>query len=274
MYIKELDGNTFKRMLEGGALGIRAHIKTINDLNVFPVPDGDTGTNMSKTIESGIAKISSLENATLGNIADSFAQGTLLGARGNSGVILSQFFAGMCSKFKGKTTINTAELADAYMSGVEWAYRAVSKPVEGTILTVFRESAEFAKNKISTNSTIDELFSLTIEEAEQSLKRTKEILPVLAEADVVDSGGAGYLCIVKGMYDTLLGKSNAEFSIELSTTESAADVNYDLFTTDSHLEFGYCTECLVRLQRVKGNPSDFNEKAFAEALEALDATPL
>ena len=136
MDIRELDGITFKRILEGGALGIHSHIKTINDLNVFPVPDGDTGTNMSKTIESGIAKISSLENATLGSIADSFAQGTLLGARGNSGVILSQFFAGMCSKLKDKTIVNTTELADAYMSGVEWAYRAVSKPVVKRCLSV------------------------------------------------------------------------------------------------------------------------------------------
>ena len=269
MDIRELDGITFKRILEGGALGIRSHIKTINDLNVFPVPDGDTGTNMSKTIESGIAKISSLENATLGSIADSFTQGTLLGARGNSGVILSQFFAGMCSKLKDKTIVNTTELADAYMSGVEWAYRAVSKPVEGTILTVFRESAEFAKNKVRMDGTIDELFSLNIEEAERSLKRTKEILPVLTEADVVDSGGAGYLCIAKGMYDALLGRSDVEFSIESDVTETAAEINYDLFTTDSPLEFGYCTECLVRLQRAKGNPADFDEKAFADALEAL-----
>ena len=269
MDIRELDGITFKRILEGGALGIRANIKTINDLNVFPVPDGDTGTNMSKTIESGIAKIAALENATLGSIADSFAQGTLLGARGNSGVILSQFFAGMCSKLKDKITVNTTELADAYMAGVEWAYRSVSKPVEGTILTVFRESAEFAKSQISADGTIAELLSLNIEQAEHSLKRTKEILPVLTEADVVDSGGAGYLCIAKGMYDALLGKSVGEFNIGPEVAAHTEEVNYDLFTTDSPLEFGYCTECLVRLQRVKGDPADFDDKAFAHTLEEL-----
>ena len=269
MDIRELDGNTFKRIIEGGALGLRLHMKTINDLNVFPVPDGDTGTNMSKTIESGISKIAVFDNAPLGSIADSFAQGTLLGARGNSGVILSQFFAGMCHEFKDKSTVTAKELADAYISGVEWAYRAVSKPVEGTILTVFRESAEYAKNRLSANGNIDELLSLNIEEAERSLKRTKEILPVLTEADVVDSGGAGYLCIAKGMYDALLGKSSVEFSIETDTAEPVQEVNYDLFTTDSPLEFGYCTECLVRLQRAKCDPCDFDDKAFADALEEM-----
>lgn len=269
MEIKELDGNTFKRILQGGTRGIRLHIKTINDLNVFPVPDGDTGTNMSKTLDSGIAKLANTENASLGCVADNFAQGTLLGARGNSGVILSQFFAGMCNDLKNKNTVTTAELANAYVSGVEWAYKAVSKPVEGTILTVLRESAEHAKNNIDDGSTIEKLLSLNIEEAERSLKRTKEILPVLTEADVVDSGGAGYLCIAKGMYEALRGDDDISFNIDLEDTEPAAQVNYDLFTTDSVLEFGYCTECLVRIQRAKGEPEAFDEKAFANKLEDM-----
>lgn len=274
MEIRELDGNTFKRILEGGTLGIRLHIKTINDLNVFPVPDGDTGTNMSKTIESGIAKISSLENTPLGEIADSFAQGALLGARGNSGVILSQFFAGMCNKFKNKSTVSAAELADAYMNGVEWAYRAVSKPVEGTILTVFRESAEFAKSNLSADATVEELLSLNIAEAERSLKRTKEILPVLTEADVVDSGGAGYLCIARGMYEALRGGSDIAFELDADDTAPGQKVNYDLFTANSRLEFGYCTECLVRLQNAKGDPDGFDEKAFAAELEDMGCSSI
>ena len=269
METRVLDGITFRRILQGGAREIRLNMQLINDLNVFPVPDGDTGTNMSRTIESGIAKMSSDESATLGEVATEFSRGSLLGARGNSGVILSQFFAGVCDKLSDKNEVNAAEFAEAYIAGVERSYAAVATPVEGTILTVFRESAEYAKDNITEESTLEDFLTLNIEQAERTLAKTKEILPALIEADVVDSGGAGYLCIAKGMYESLEGGESERFEIPQSDKESAKEIDYDLFTTDSALEWGYCTECLVRLQRVKAEPSEFDDKAFARELESL-----
>ncbi len=269
MQTKQLDGITFRRILCGGADGIRSNIQIINDLNVFPVPDGDTGTNMSRTIESGIAKISDREDVSLGDVASEFSRGSLFGARGNSGVILSQFFAGMCDSLAGKETATATELAEAYIAGVRRSYAAVANPVEGTILTVFRESAEYAKQHLDENSTIEEFFCLNIEEAERSLQRTKEILPVLTEADVVDSGGAGYVCIAKGMYESLSSGTEVSFVVPESSKEAIADVNYDLFTSESALTYGYCTECLVRLQRAKVDIASFDEKKLAAELEAI-----
>lgn len=269
METRVLDGITFRRILQGGAREIRLNMQLINDLNVFPVPDGDTGTNMSRTIESGIAKISSDESATLGEVATEFSRGSLLGARGNSGVILSQFFAGVCDKLSDKNEVNAAEFAEAYIAGVERSYAAVATPVEGTILTVFRESAEYAKDNITEESTLEDFLTLNIEQAERTLAKTKEILPALIEADVVDSGGAGYLCIAKGMYESLEGGESERFEIPQGDKESAKEIDYDLFTTDSALEWGYCTECLVRLQRAKAEPSKFDDNAFARELESL-----
>ena len=273
METRILDGDTFKRMLEGGAEEIHAQVHEINELNVFPVPDGDTGTNMMKTMESGIAKIPDVQDASVGEVATAFAKGTLLGARGNSGVILSQFLAGVGEALSDKETVTPQEFADAYLEGVKRAYAAVSKPVEGTILTVFRESAEYVKRKLDENSTVEDVLRLNIKEAKRSLERTKEILPVLAEADVVDSGGAGYLCIATGMYEALIGKARAYERI--SSSEAAAPTaDYDLFTTDSILEFGYCTECLVRLMRAKGDPEAFDLDAFKAALESADCNSI
>lgn len=266
MATRQIDGQILKKILCGGASEIRLHEGEINDLNVFPVPDGDTGTNMSRTIESGIAKISDDDGSALGTVASSFAKGSLLGARGNSGVILSQFFAGLCGALADKISVTPIEIADAYIEGVKRSYMAVAKPVEGTILTVFRESAEYARAHMDESSTLEDFLSLTIEEAERSLVRTKDILPVLTEADVVDSGGAGYLCIARGMYESLTGKEAASLGVR---SQSSSEVNYDLFTTDSTLEFGYCTECLVRLQRAKGEPEAFDDKAFVSALEQM-----
>ena len=269
METRVLDGNTFKRILQGGAREIRLNIQTINDLNVFPVPDGDTGTNMSRTIESGIARISSEEDAPLSAVAAEFSRGSLLGARGNSGVILSQFFAGVCEKLSHNETVTATEFAEAYITGVERSYAAVATPVEGTILTVFRESAEYAKKNINEDSTLEDFLTLNIEQAERTLAKTKEILPALIEADVVDSGGAGYVCIVKGMYEALSGTSIDAFEPLTSDAEKIAEIDYDLFTADSELVWGYCTEALVRLQNAKINPSDFDDKAFAKELEML-----
>jgi len=267
MEIRELDGNAFRRILQGGAEGICANVQAINDLNVFPVPDGDTGTNMSQTIESGVAKIPSVDNVRLCDVAHDFAKGSLFGARGNSGVILSQFFAGMCDSLAEKERAGAKDLANAYMAGVKRAYSAVANPVEGTILTVFRESTEYALSNLDESSTPEQFLRLNIEEAERSLKRTKDILPVLTEADVVDSGGAGYLCILKGMYESLHG--NVGTGVRLPTEQHKESVNYDLFSADSQLTWGYCTEALVRLQNAKIDPDSFNEGGFVDALTAM-----
>ncbi len=268
METKILDSNTFKRILIGGVNGIRSQIQTINELNVFPVPDGDTGTNMAKTIESGVAKISDSSKESVGDMASDFARGSVLGARGNSGVILSQFFAGIGDALKDKQTVTPRELAEASMEGVKRAYSAVANPVEGTMLTVFRESAEYVINKITDDSSLEELLRLSIEKGKSSLEKTKEMLPALAEADVVDSGGAGCLSIAIGMYETLLGKVSESTSFIPNEAVIASEkINYDLFTTDTKLEFGYCTECLVRLQRAKGEPECFDKEAFTKELE-------
>ncbi|MBQ9780099.1 MAG: DAK2 domain-containing protein [Clostridia bacterium] len=270
MNTRQIDGNTFRQMLLGGAEGIRSHIREINDLNVFPVPDGDTGTNMSRTIESGIAKISQAEHVLLGDVAEAFSKGSLFGARGNSGVILSQFFAGLCGALTGKEQVSPGEFSNAYLQGVKRSYSAVANPVEGTILTVFRESAEYAADHLDHDSTLEDLLRLNIEEAERSLCRTKEILPVLTQADVVDSGGAGYLCIAKGMYKALSGGKTFTSSLPtVAETEKTTEVNYDLFTTDSILTYGYCTECLLRIQKAKIHPLALDEKVIVRELEAL-----
>lgn len=265
--VKTLDGNLLKQMLLGGADGIRANIDEINQLNVFPVPDGDTGTNMSLTVESGIAKLTDLEEVTLSSVANEFSKGSLFGARGNSGVILSQFFAGLCASLAEKESADAIELSEAYRDGVKRAYSAVANPVEGTILTVFRESVDYADSFLNSDSTIDDFLRLNIDEAERSLERTRDILPALTEADVVDSGGAGYLCIAKGMLEALVNGNKD--SVRGVVSSEKRDINYDLFTSDSVLEFGYCTECLVRLQNLKCDPTAFKEKDFARELEEL-----
>lgn len=263
MGTKLLDGNGLKRMLLGGQDGLRAQIEAINDLNVFPVPDGDTGTNMAKTIEGGISKILPLENKTVGQIMGEFSKGALFGARGNSGVILSQYFKGVALYLENKDVASPCDLAEAFISGTERAYHAVANPVEGTMLTVFREGAEYGRDKAECAEDVEALLEYIIDESKRSLNKTKEILPALIEAGVVDSGGMGYLCFLSGMYSGLCGE---EIKID-STTEKKESVNYDLFTADSVLEFGYCTECLVRLQNAKGGISSFDKDAFTRELE-------
>ncbi len=271
MNTKILDGVTLRRMLVGGANGIRSQIDVINELNVFPVPDGDTGTNMMRTVESGVAKVPSSNTEDVGEIAECFARGTLLGARGNSGVILSQFIKGVSDSLQGKATATVREVSEAIALGVERAYSAVAKPVEGTMLTVFRESSAYAADNITDDTTLEEFLRLTLDEATRSLDRTKEILPVLTEADVVDSGGAGYLSILRGMYECLTGKSVDTVNVVTAQTVTAPEVDYDLFTTDSVAEWGYCTECLVRIQRAKIDPEKLDISSLTAELENMGA---
>ncbi len=262
-----IDAALLRRIFFGGAIGIRSNMKEINDLNVFPVPDGDTGTNMLRTLESGLCRLSDGDDNTLGELATEFAKGVILGARGNSGVILSQYISGFCSHLAGKTSATVREIAEAANKGVARAYSAVANPVEGTMLTVVRESAEYVLSHIDDSTTIEQLLRMAIEEGSRSLARTKEILPVLRESDVVDSGGAGCLSIVVGALNTLVG--GEEPIIEFSSPVAQTGVNYDLFTRDSALTFGYCTECLVRLQTAKCDPDNFDANTVVEILASL-----
>lgn len=264
----KLDGRQLKLMLIGGAQSIKDSCSYINDLNVFPVPDGDTGTNMLKTLEGGLAEISSDNSVSIGAVMEKFAHGMLLGARGNSGVILSQIFAGIADGLKGLESATAEELARAYKAGIERSYSAVQNPTEGTILTVFRESTQYASNIVGAKSCIEELFKLHIEEAERSLARTKELLDVLAEADVVDSGAAGYLCIVTGMYAALTGEKITD-TYSFDGAREKSNINIDSFTADSVLEFGYCTELLLRLMNSKVDTASFDEQVIVNELCAL-----
>jgi len=265
-----IDGRMLRRMLIGAAETIKKYSEQINDLNVFPVPDGDTGTNMTKTIEGGIAQISELDSTSVSDVSNKFARGALLGARGNSGVILSQIFAGIEEELAKCDTANVLDMVVAYKNGVRKAYESVVNPTEGTMLTVFREATDYAASGVNINSSIEEFLLKHIEEAKRSLARTKELLPVLKEADVVDSGAAGYLCIAEGMYSALTGEKDNFNSYSYSAKEtSEAPVNIAAFTRDSELEFGYCTEFLLRLQSAKCDPDAFDVKIILDYLNGI-----
>lgn len=262
---KTIDGSGYLRMLLGGAAKLAAHTEELNALNVFPVCDGDTGTNMLRTMEGGLAEIRKEAASRIGIVSDIFAKGILLSARGNSGVILSQLFAGINECLSGQETVTALELAQAYRKGIDKSYAAVQNPTEGTILTVFRESTEYAAQNVDENSSIEDFLRLHIQQAQKSLAATKELLPVLAEADVVDSGGAGYLYIAEGMYEALCGKE-VQFSFT-QTKEQQVDISR--FTRDSVLEFGYCTEFLLRLTTAKVDPDAFDIQTVLADLEEM-----
>ncbi len=266
MNTQMIDGKCYARMLLGGAAMLAQHRDELNALNVFPVADGDTGTNMLMTIEGGLAETGETADS-IGEASRVFARGILLSARGNSGVILSQIFAGINDGLAAYDSVNAVQLADAYKNGIEKSYAAVQNPTEGTILTVFRESTEYAKANLTEGATIEDFFKLHIEQARKSLAATKDLLHVLAEADVVDSGAAGYLYIAEGMYKALGGEA-LEYTV--STHREKNSVNIDAFTRDSVLEFGYCTEVLIRLTSAKVDPDNFDISTVLEALNELN----
>jgi DAK2 domain fusion protein YloV len=251
-------------MILGGVAALALHKDELNELNVFPVADGDTGSNMLKTLEGALPSNNDNEKS-IGKLARSIADAILLSARGNSGVILSQIFAGICEVLENHDEVGVSELIDAYRCGVKRSYASVQNPTEGTILTVFRESTEYAAENIGDKDTVEELLRLHVEEARRSLMRTRELLPALAEAGVIDSGAAGYVYVAEGMMDALEGK-------EITYTASSGDVprvNLDSFTRDSVLEHGYCTELLLRLTSQKVDPDLFDISTAISALEAL-----
>lgn len=266
MNTKIIDGKCYAKMLLGGAEMMSMHVNELNALNVFPVADGDTGTNMLSTIEGGLAEAQKAETESIGEFSKKFSRGILLSARGNSGVILSQIFAGINEVLKDHESVDATVLAQAYIHGIDKSYAAVQNPTEGTILTVFRESTNYAAKKIKKDSSIEDFYRFHLEKAKISLEETKELLPALAEADVVDSGAAGYLLIAEGMYQALLGK---EISYELSSHKEKSAVDIDLFTRDSVLEFGYCTEFLLRLTTSRVDPDSFDISAILDILKEM-----
>ena len=251
---KTIDGLLYLNMLRGGAENLNANRIAVNDLNVFPIPDGDTGDNMFMTVNAGASKTA--ESPLLGEVATHAAHEMLLGARGNSGVILSRIFAGIGKGLENVRQADTIRFIHALQQGVKEAYRAVSNPVEGTILTVYREAVEYTTRQNA--DTFEALFDDLLKELSASLERTPELLDVLKEAGVVDSGGAGFVYIAEGMKAALAG---LEFSASGIST-APKSVNLDAFTEDSELEFGYCTEFLLRLQRSKIDIDSFDLNAF------------
>lgn len=258
--IKQLGGYLFAKMMRGGASELRANAEEVNKLNVFPVPDGDTGDNMSMTIESGVASLDNIDTDDLAEVLKVASRGMLLGARGNSGVILSQFFAGMAKGLENVEKADAKKLAHALELGVQQAYTSVMTPTEGTILTVAREAVEYAVSRVNSKSTVQSLFADLVKEMNASLERTPEILPILSEAGVVDSGGAGLLYIIDGLNRVLNGEDIEDADFEHVPKPKAAPVDSSSFGPDSEMDFGYCTELLVQLmnKKVKDNPFDLD----------------
>jgi len=269
METSTLSGVLFASMIKGGAKNLSNNKEIVNELNVFPIPDGDTGDNMSMTIDSGFAAVSDIsESDSLDRISSSAAKGMLLGARGNSGVILSRIFAGIAKGFLGAEYADVRLLGDAFMNGVEEAYGAVSVPVEGTILTVYKDAVEYANSKISDVTTLRDYFEYFTDELKRSLDRTPSLLAVLREAGVVDSGGAGFVYIAEGMKRALDGDIIDEDVHEHSTV-SRPKIDISSFNADSELKYGYCTEFLLQLLNSKTDPSKFDIDALISYLNGI-----
>ncbi|MBQ8339467.1 MAG: DAK2 domain-containing protein [Clostridia bacterium] len=251
-----LDGHLLAQMAQGGAALLRSNADEVNKLNVFPVPDGDTGDNMRMTIESGIAAIEKMDSDDLAEVMKTLSHGMLLGARGNSGVILSQLFAGMAKGFEACDKADVSTIGQALTLGVQQAYNSVMTPTEGTILTVARESVEYAVSRIKKGTTLRGFFGDLIKEMSASLQRTPELLANLKEAGVVDSGGAGLLYIMDGFNKVLNGE---EIKAEpLPAAEKKAVLDFSGFTADSEMTYGYCTELLLQLQNSKVDAEGFD----------------
>ena len=265
----------FQEMVQAGATRLNRQAEYVNSLNVFPVPDGDTGTNMGMTIENGAKEVSDRSASTVGEAAGIFAKGLLMGARGNSGVITSQLFRGFSQSVKDKEELDGAALAAAFQSGVEVAYKAVMKPVEGTILTVSRGAAIGAKKKAESTNDAVEVMRAALEGAKTALAKTPDMLPVLKEVGVVDSGGQGLVFIYEGFLSALTGEfiASEEFQAtpatmsEMINAEHHKSVAGHVATED--IKFGYCTEIMVALKQGPTYVKDFDYDEFRNYLNNL-----
>lgn len=244
MKINTIDGSLLKKMFEYGAKNLEINKKTVDELNVFPVPDGDTGTNMSLTFSNSIKELGKNSGTGLYSVAKTASSGALIGARGNSGVILSQLLRGLAEGCKDKETLNVEEAALAVRAAADAAYKAVMKPTEGTILTVAREMAEFATEHMNEYTSLDEFMNAIIEQGRDALRRTPDMLPVLKEAGVVDSGGQGLMFIMEGAYKALTNQElGQEIELDISDRERFVD---DSGMRPEDITFGYCTEFIVK----------------------------
>ena len=265
---EKIDAQTFEKIILGGAQNLQAHVQEVNELNVFPIPDGDTGENMYLTLKGGLQELKGSENQSLQEKAKALAQGMLLNARGNSGVILSQLFYGLAQGLSGLEEADLNDFAKALVQGVKCAYGSVAKPVEGTILTVARESAEFVAQKSYKDESIDRFFDEFLSEMKKSLEKTPDLLQTLKEAGVIDSGGAGLLYITEGFKKAI----NGEISSEIAATadgESNKSVDLTKFDENSVMEYGYCTELLLRLQTCKTDVEGFNVQPLIDYLSTI-----
>lgn len=262
--MKIIDGSLFKQMVITGATVLHNNHPEIDALNVFPVPDGDTGTNMSLTFSAGASEIENFESNDIYEVSKKLSKGLLMGARGNSGVILSQIFRGISMAFEGKEKVDAAEFAEALQNGAKVAYKAVMRPVEGTILTVIREAGNAVVDYATDDMEIEDAFSYFVKEAELSLERTPELLPVLKEVGVVDSGGAGLLLVFTGFMAALAGEEIVR--VDIKGSETAMDALADMETSGEDA-YGYCTEFILRLDEAKMNA--FKEDSLKNELERI-----
>ena len=261
--ITNIDGKTLQKMFLAGAKNLEAKKEWINELNVFPVPDGDTGTNMTLTIMSAAKEVSAIANPTMENLAKAVSSGSLRGARGNSGVILSQLFRGFTKEIREFETIDAVVLANACERAVETAYKAVMKPKEGTILTVAKGMAEKANEIVLETDDLEYMIAEIIKEGDYVLSQTPEMLPVLKQAGVVDSGGQGLMQVIKGAFDAFLGK---ELDLTISDVKSTGTVVRTEPAADVDIKFGYCTEFIIMLEKEYNMEKEHEFKGYLESI--------
>ena len=261
--MEKINGLILAEMIDLGSKNLAKNVEKINALNVFPVPDGDTGTNMNLSMSSGAKETAANVVENIGELGKSFSKGLLMGARGNSGVILSQLFRGMSQHIADKKEVNAKEFAEAIQNGVSIAYKAIIKPVEGTILTVAREAAEAGVKAAENTTSVVEVMEAIYAEAQASLKRTPELLPILKEVGVVDSGGQGLVCVYQGFVAALKGeKIEGLEAVETNVVDMQFEDDHDMdFMSPEDIVHGFCTEFTVRLDKEK---KEFNEDKFRE----------
>ena len=271
MSMKDIDAHLLQRAFLSAAKGLEAKKEWINELNVFPVPDGDTGTNMTMTIMSAAREVAGIEQPTMENLAKAISSGSLRGARGNSGVILSQLLRGFTKEIKNADKINVTVLANAFVRATETAYKAVMKPKEGTILTVAKGMADKAVELVPQTDDVIEFAEKVIEQGDYVLSQTPEMLPVLKQAGVVDSGGQGLMQVLKGALDGLNGKevdmtipASTGAGVSAMTSGKSAAGSSDIETAD--IKFGYCTEFIINLEKEYTEKDEHEFKAYLESL--------
>lgn len=265
--ILEINGRDFENMVRNGLANLSQRVDEVNALNVFPVPDGDTGSNMFMTLRNAVDRASSEKDLCL--YLRELSRTMLYGARGNSGVILSQLFRGLAEALASKDEVDSPQLCAAFVAAYRAAYASVQRPVEGTILTVAREGIDNISGRIGRGTTVDQLLSWYVAEMRRSLSKTPQLLPALREAGVVDSGGMGYILIVEGMLKSLRGEVVACREPKLPPMAAPASDTFSSFTADSEFLFGYCMEFLLQILDARTQSRPFDEASFSRDLEAF-----